>query len=417
MLESNSFSLAGLIRQHADSLTQGYSLSPHHWKVLNALKECRTGSLGHVVMRCDHCKSTHRFPLSCGNRHCPVCTAPKREAWRAKQCQDLLPVPYFHVVFTVPHVLNPLIRDNREQTYALLFSKAVEILQQFAEQVYGGRLGITAVLHTWGQALGDHYHLHLMIPGGVLKPGATPGEPPSWVAAKPNCLFPVKQLSLCFRGAFIRGLEELYEEGELSFHSREMRVRAEPGAFKNLLRMACRPKWNVFSEKSKATPKGAVNYLARYSQSVALNEGRVKRQVIGDSGSGEEVYTLAYHDNKDGKDKVMNLSGPALLKRFCLHILPAGFVRIRHYGFLANGQRQERLAEARQSIEASGLAEMPVAEEETEGEEAQACPKCREAGLRWLWTVCVLADGRRALITPTSGSRRKIKENAKLDTS
>lgn len=398
---STPFSLGALIRNHGHALAREWHLSPHHWKVLNALKECRTGSLGHVVMCCDHCNTHHAQPLSCGNRHCPQCTAPKREAWRAKQCDDLLPVPYYHLVFTLPHVLNPLIRDNREKTYALLFDKAVEILQQFAEQTYGGRLGITALLHTWGQALGDHYHLHLMIPGGVLIPAKDNLETSRWVPAKPNCLFPVRQLSLCFRAAYLQGLEQLYHDGQLEFHSEEMRVRAAPGAFKNLLRIAGRPKWNVFSEKSRRDPKGAVNYLARYSHRVALDEKRI-RPLPGKEGQ----LSLSYKDNRDGKHKEMILSGVALLKRFSLHILPAGFVRVRHYGMLANGHRQNRLEEARQAIAEAGI-EVPVKSKEKEVEDKKTCPKCQKPGLRWAWTIFNLADGRVLCITPNGGQSRK----------
>ena len=409
--KSKTFSLARLIREHASALAAEYSLSEHHWKVLNALKDCRTGALGHVVMDCEHCGARHTFPLSCGNRHCPQCTGPKRESWRAKQCQDLLPVPYFHLVFTLPHVLNPLIRDNREVMYTLLFAKTIEILQQFAEQTYGGRLGITAILHTWGQAMGDHYHLHLMIPGGVLRPSEKEGEAPTWVPAKKSRLFPVRQLALCFRGAFIKGVEKLYKEGKLEFHSREMKERVEPGAFQHLLRMAARPKWNVFSEKSRVTPVGALNYLARYSHRVAFDERRVS-ELVREKESGEKGYALAYRDNRDGKNKSMDFTGVGLLKRFSLHILPPGFVRVRHYGFLANGKRQERLEQARVSIEEQGLSEMATPESKnTSLITTQPCPKCQVHALRWVMTMCVTEEGRWVIITPATNEWRRRQES------
>ena len=396
------FSLAGLIRDFSGELARRCRLSSHHWKVLNTLKECRGGKLGTVVMYCEECGEDYDFNLSCGDRHCPRCSGARVEQWREAQSEALLPVPYYHLVFTLPHVLNALIRDNRKELYGLLFEKAVEVLQQFAEQEYGGKLGITAVLHTWGQTLCEHYHLHLLIPGGVWVEGEGEdgGEAGGrWRAGRASCLVPVRPVAECFRGAFLKGVEELYEAGGLSFHSEESRQRREAGAFRNWLQVAARPKWNVFSEKSRVGPAGAVNYLARYSHRVALSEGRVREVSPGQAGSpagqetGERAFELSYVDNRDGKAKKLVLSGVELLRRFAWHILPRGFVRVRHFGFLSAGTRARRLERIRGSIQAQGLAVMPapagkagaVARSGNQGR--VICPGCRRAPLRWLMTL------------------------------
>jgi hypothetical protein len=408
---SDKFSLSEWILRHAvDLAKEGYRLSAHQWKVLNALKECRSGNLGHVVMECDGCGEARRMPLSCGNRHCPRCTGPKREAWRNKQCEDLLPVPYYHLVFTVPHSLNALARDNREVFYNLLFEKAVDVLQQFARETYGGQLGITAVLHTWGEAMGDHYHLHLIVPGGALCAGEG-GAPPRWVPAKPNCLFPVRQLALCFRGALLAGLEERYNEGALEFHSEEMKGRATSGAFKNLLRVAARPKWNVFAEKSHSSAAGAVNYLARYSNRVALDERRVER-APGEAGEKGAVL-FSYKDNRDGKRKRARLSAAGLLARFALHILPPGFVRLRHYGILANGRRAKRLEEARASIREQGLATLATTHKPVALEAIAPCRRCGSDHSHWLMTVHLRSDGSHRIVASPRLVARRAESPAK----
>jgi hypothetical protein len=351
-------------------------LSPHQWKTLRALAACRTGALGGQVFYCPHCQREHVVAHSCRNRHCPQCQGAAAVDWLAQQAQALLPVPYFHLVFTLPHALNGLIRQNRAALFKLLFAAASQTLLEFGAQRLGAQLGITAVLHTWSQTLGDHYHLHCIVTGGGVA-----HDQGHWVATAPHYLFPVRALSRKFRGKYLAGLNALFAAGKLEFHG-ALAEGAAPAKFTALLRQAARPEWVVYAKRPFAGPEPMLAYLARYTHRVALSP----RRLLATDGAS---VTFAYKDYADGaRQKTMMLATAEFVRRFCLHVLPERFVKIRHSGLLGNRQKQTRLARARELL---GVAP-PLPEPEpkplpellrtptTEGTSA-CCPFCQRPGL------------------------------------
>jgi DNA-directed RNA polymerase subunit RPC12/RpoP len=349
------------------------SLPKQHWRILNALLACRTPVLGGHRYRCLECGRTHFVPHSCRNRHCPLCQGRAARDWLAKQEAALLPVPYFHLVFTLPHDLNPLIQQNQRALYNLLFSAASQTLLEFGQNRFQAQLGITAVLHTWSQTLLDHYHLHCIVTGGGL---ATDGS--QWVSVSPHFLFAVRALSLVFRGKFCAGLEQLYTEGQLQFHG-QLQPLAQPKAFQRLLRQAVRHKWTVYAKRPFAGPQQVLGYLSRYTHRVAISP---RRLLAWDET--QQTVTFAWKDYaEEAKPKTMTLELKEFLRRFCLHLLPERFVKIRHFGFLSNRQRKLRVAQARGLL--SQVASPPVpASPLPDPEPVSVCPHC---GSRWLLLI------------------------------
>jgi len=310
-------------------------LAPHQWKVLRALARCRTGALGAQLFQCTSCGRAHCVAHSCRDRHCPQCQGARAADWLEQQESALLPIPYFHWVFTLPHVLNGLLRQNRRALFGLLFDAASQTLLEFGQGRLQAQLGITAVLHTWSQTLLDHYHLHCIVTGGGVALDGT-----RWVSSPAHYLFPVRALSPMFRGKFLAGLRALFEAGALEFHG-QLAAMKTPRAFKALLREAADPGWVVYAKAPFAGPRQVLAYLSRYTHRVALSNRRLLWT------DGKEV-AFTYKDYaRQARPKTMTLAIDEFVRRFCLHILPARFVKIRHYGLLGNRQRQQRLARAR----------------------------------------------------------------------
>src|SRR5271169_3657458 len=314
------------------------SLPKHHWRILNALLACRTPALGGHRYRCLECGRSHFVPHSCRNRHCPLCQGQAAKDWLAKQQAALLPVPYFHLVFTLPHVLNPLVQQNQRALYTLLFSAASQTLLEFGRnRFHQAQLGITAVLHTWSQTLLDHYHLHCIVTGGGLCADGS-----QWVSAPPHFLFAVRALSAGFRAKFCAGLQQLYAQSRLQFYGK-LQPLAQPQAFKGLLRQAVGHKWVVYAKRPFAGPQQVLSYLSRYTHRVAISPRRLLAL-----DEPNQTVTFAWKDYADGaKRKIMTLGLKEFLRRFCLHLLPERFVKIRHFGFLSNRQRKIKVAQAR----------------------------------------------------------------------
>jgi hypothetical protein len=316
---------------------QTHRLPAHHWKVLRAIAACHTAALGGHQYRCAHCGEEHFVPHSCGNRHCPSCQGLNGARWLEQQTDQLLPIPYFHAVFTLPHELNPLIQHNQAAIYSLLFTSASATLLQLGRNNLRANLGITAVLHTWGQNLSDHYHLHCVVTGGGL---SLNGQ--SWVSLRPNWLFPVRALSTVFRAKFRDGLQELFDQGQLCFPSAEPGL-AQPAAFARWLAHLCRHKWVVYTKRPFAAPQAVLAYLCRYTHRVAITNSRLETLDLQNG-----TVTFRCKDYAHGsKLRSMTLSLEEFLRRFCLHILPPRFVKIRHYGLLSNRDRPARIAQAR----------------------------------------------------------------------
>jgi Putative transposase/Transposase zinc-binding domain len=341
------------------------SLPKHQWRILNALLACRTPALGGHRYRCQKCGRTHFVPHSCRNRHCPLCQGRSAREWLTKQKAALLPVPYFHLVFTLPHVLNPLIRQNQRVLYTLLFQAASDTLLTFGRQRFQAQLGITAVLHTWSQTLLDHYHLHCIVTGGGLSEDGA-----RWVRSPGHYLFAVPALAAVFRGKFCSSLERLYADGKLQFHG-QLGLLAQPGPFKNLLCQAVRHKWVVYAKRPFAGPQQVLAYLSRYTHRVAISPSRL----LALETQGQTV-TFAWKDYADGaKGKTMRLDLREFVRRFCLHLLPERFVKIRHFGFLSNRQRKNQVAQARRLLAQNARRKPPEPDTHSPAL-TRVCPHC-----------------------------------------
>jgi len=309
----SAFDLAQVIQRFGKEFEKKHSPNAYVKRTLGALLKCRTSALGGHVDKCDTCGHVRISYNSCRNRHCPKCQNTQREAWIQSRKADLIPVPYFHVVFTVPGKLNALFLYRPAMLYNLLFACVWETIAQFSYTKLHAETGMVAVLHTWGQNLSLHPHVHCVIPGGGIDYKGQWKQVNTSVNGK-VFLFNVKNLSVVFRGKFIRGLQKL------------MPVE------KPFIRQLYKDNWVVYAKEPFAGPTQVVEYLGRYTHKVAISNHRILN--IDDTG-----ILFRYLDYRDNKQKIMTLQGPEFLRRFCQHILPRGFVRIRHYGLLSTARR------------------------------------------------------------------------------
>lgn len=359
----------------------GHALRGVQRQALRAVIRCRTAELGGHVQRCDACCHQRIQYNSCRNRHCPKCQALARAAWLQKRESELLPVPYFHVVFTLPHALAPLALQNQRVIYGLLFQAAARTLVEIAADPrhLGAHVGCLMVLHTWGQNLMHHPHVHAIVTGGGLSPDGS-----RWIYGKCSqrrrpFFAPVKVLSRVFRGKFIHLLKQAFAAGRLAFHGQLQPLR-DPAVFEQRLNHAVRHDWVVYAKRPFSSPTCVLKYLARYTHGVAISNRRLVALHDGQ-------VSFRYKDYADQQQsKILTLQTPEFIRRFLLHTLPRGFVRIRYYGFLANRQRNERLEHCRRLL---GVAAEPteVAEEKALLAEAdpretcQRCPVCQHGKL------------------------------------
>lgn len=329
-----------VLRAALPAFAASHRLPAHHWKTLNALLRCHTAELGGHLYRCVDCGEDHFVAHSCRNRHCPSCQRATAQEWLQKQSGALLPVPYFHVVFTLPHSLNPLISQNQRQLYQLFFASASATLLEFGQHKLKAQIGLTAVLHTWSQTLLDHYHLHCIVTGGGLS-----FEGGRWKATSEHYLFPVRALSKMFQAKFRDGLRQLQGQGKLSFHGLLVPL-ANKAAFNLLVTALCAKPWVVYSKKPFAGPQAVLAYLSRYTHRVAIGNSRL---LALDQTAGTVIFRYKDYADKSRRKK-MELSLVEFLRRFCLHILPERFVKIRHYGLLGNRNRAGKIALARAQL-------------------------------------------------------------------
>lgn len=331
-------------------------------KVCRHLLTCHTPALGGLRLQCDHCDHPVVWYCSCRDRHCPQCQHRASRRWSERQQQVVLPVTYYHLVFTLPHELNGWAQLHPAVIYNLLFQCAWRTLKAFAADPkrLNGQLGMTAVLHTWGRNLSQHVHLHCLIPGGAL------GEDRQWHAAKSNYLFPVKALVRHFRGNLVSALRQARDAGQLH------RVR-EDGVNPVLNDLMCKD-WVVYSKPCITQPERIIGYLARYSHRIAISDQRLV--AMDDNG-----ITFRYRDTRSQKEITQTLATKEFIRRLLLHVLPNGFMRIRHYGWLANRCREQALASIR-AILAVPKTEAATAKEEESLNMAYPCPVCREGMLR-----------------------------------
>ncbi len=329
--------LAEIFRAHGAAYRATHSLSRAQRRAMQAIETCRTAALGGHRQTCDTCGAERLAYNSCRNRHCPKCQTLAKERWLAARRAELLPVEYFHVVFTLPHTLNALAQGNPRVLYTLLFRAVAATLTTFGRDPrhLGGNIGGTAILHTWGQNLSQHLHVHCVVPGGALSPG---GE--RWLSSPPGFLFPVRALALVFRGKYLAALQRAFDAGRLTFAG-SLTGRAAPAAFAAWLAALRQHDWVVYAKRPFAGPTQVLEYLGRYTHRVALSNNRLLSHADG-------VVRFRWRDYADGNRlKVMTLSAEEFIRRFLLHIVPRGFVRLRHFGFLANRTRRATLARCR----------------------------------------------------------------------
>jgi len=370
--------VADVFRQHAQDLP---TLCPEQAQVVRDIIRCRTAALGGHRLECDHCGHSEISYNSCRNRHCPKCQSLAKAQWLEARLADLLPVPYFHVVFAPPHTLNPLTWRNKRVLYNILFQAASETLREVAANPrhLGAQIGFIAVLHTWGQTLLDHAHLHCVVPGGALAPDRT-----AWIPCREGYFLPVQVLSIVFRGKFLNALENAFHNGDLRFPGAIALLR-DPAEFKRLLRSAAAIPWVVYAKAPFAGPEQVLDYLARYTHRVALSNDRLMKLEDGS-------VTFRYRDYADGnRVKRMTLTAPEFMRRFLLHTLPKRFVRIRHYGLLSNAARRDTIPLCRELL--GTPTEPPCADEENPapswqerlerltGVDPTLCPRCRQGRL------------------------------------
>lgn len=342
-------------------------------KVMSAIERCRTAALGGHVARCanDACGHTTIAYNSCRNRHCPKCQGAAARDWLADREAELLPVPYFHVVYTLPAPIADLAYTNKAVLYDILFKASAEATLTIAadKKRLGARVGITSVLHTWGSAMTHHPHVHMIVPGGGL-----PEDGERWIACRPGFFLPVRVLSRLFRRLVIEMLAAAYEAGKLAFHGQHAAL-AGADAFAAFLAPLRRCEWVVYAKKPFGGPEAVLAYLSRYTHRVAISNRRLV-------SANATTVTFKYKDYRtDGPErfKTMTVATGEFIRRFLIHVLPKGFHRIRHYGLLANGQRADNVAKARELLAAPA----PVAEPDPASPDADTpqvyprpCPCC-----------------------------------------
>ena len=316
--------LADILRAYGESYRRDHPLPVSHLKVIEAVERCRTATLGGHLERCDSCGFERPAYNSCRNRHGPKCQSLAKVKWLNKQKSEILPVGYFHLVFTLPHELNGLIRTNKKILLSHLFKAVGETLVDFGRTRLGGQIGFITVLHTWNQTLLDHFHLHCLVPAGALSL-----DQKRWSPARKNFLFPVTALSIVFRGKFLDLLKNACARNKLLFVGQSASL-ADPLAFKVLFNALRKKPWIVYAKKPFGSPVHVLDYLGRYTHRVALSNERILSAHNG-------KITFSYRDRKNhDQKKTMPLDAHEFIRRFLLHVIPKGFVRVRHFGFLAN---------------------------------------------------------------------------------
>jgi len=330
--------LADILRQFGPHYAQTHSVSPFEQRIIDDLIACRTARLGGHLEHCAQCGFERQAYNSCRNRHCPKCQTVTKMRWVEARRAELLPTPYFHTVLTLPHALNPLVLTNKRLLLGLLFRSASETLLDLGRRRLGGQLGATMVLHTWDQLLKPHFHLHALVPGGALADGR-----PAWKATPATFLFPVKALSTVFRAKYLDGLQGLYAEQALCFAGATLELEA-PNTFNRFVKRLRQKKWVVYAKPPFGGPEQTLSYLGRYTHRVAISNSRLLDL------QGEQIRFTFRNRQQGDRGEVAQLEAYTLIQRFLLHVLPSGFMRIRHYGLLANRCKAHALPRCRQAL-------------------------------------------------------------------
>ena len=366
--------VADIFRDHGPAWRQANAghVSLDQLKVMSAIESCRTAALGGHVLRCENCSHTQISYNSCRNRHCPKCQGAAAREWLAEREAELLPVPYFHVVFTLPARIADIAYQNKAMIYDLLFKASAETLITIAAdpEHLGARVGVLSVLHTWGSALTHHPHVHMIVPGGGFSLDGT-----SWVSCRPGFFLPVRVLSRLFRRLFLEKIVTAHAAGELQFFGEHAALR-ERKAFAAYLAPLRSREWVVYSKRPFGGPEDVLRYLARYTHRVAISNSRL----VACDDKGVTFKWKDYRLEGHERYKLMTLATHEFIRRFLIHVLPAGFHRIRSYGLLASGKRAENIARARQLLALPLLPVEAIKAATAKPDEPQApehpCPCC-----------------------------------------
>ena len=360
--EAKRLGVVHILETHIADYQRQYPLWPQHRKIVYDLLNCRTEYLGGHIDRCDRCGAMRIAYHSCRNRHCPTCQHMPRERWLAQRKREILSTRYFHVVFTLPHALNPIVLNNKKVMLTILFQAASRTLLAFGENTLGGKLGFIATLHTWDQKLNAHFHLHCLVAGGAVAPDGS-----RWISCKKNYLFNARALSLMFRGKFMDRMKKACQRQDLqltndNYHQLKAQLYKKP--------------WIVDVRDPVNNPAHVLEYLARYTHRVAIANSRIR--VLKDG-----MVTFSYKNRRKARTEALTITAVAFIRRFLLHSLPKRFVRIRHYGFLANRYRSKNLAAIRRLMALPEPSDAPVTTVEgllrqLTGIDITVCPCCQK---------------------------------------
>jgi len=370
-LDKPKYEIADIFNLYFNAYKSKHKLSLKQYKVVRNIRQCRTGKLGSHLLGCDHCDYQEISHNSCGDRHCPKCQYRLKVKWVDARLKELLPIPYYHVVFTLPHFFNDLFLYNKKILYDLFFKCASQTLETFAEdpKYLGAKLGYIGILHTWSQTIGQHIHLHFIVSGGGLSAAG------NWVSLryKSKFLFPVRALSKMFRGKFISRFKKLYQQKKLVIPESLSCLNQTP-VLEHYLKSVSQKKWMVYAKKPFSSPDEVVRYIGRYTHRIAISNYRIR-------SIDNHRVCFDYRDYKDGgKVKIMDLSSDEFIRRFLLHILPKGFKKIRFYGFWSNGIKKSTIKRIRQIL---GIGDELTKQYESEVIEKQKhlCPCCQKGFL------------------------------------
>lgn len=379
-MQRPSWEVADVLCRYGEAYRQdrGAYLPQSHLRVMRAIETCRTAALGGHVDACENCGVCQISYNSCRDRHCPKCQSRAKNRWLEARRSELLPVEYFHVVFTLPQEIAEIGLQNKRRIYNLLFQATAQTLRTITADPkhLGAEVGFLAVLHSWGQTLTFHPHLHCIVPGGGFDPSGQ-----RWIGCRPGFFLPVRVLSRFFRRTFLEALQSAYDKDQLDFHGRLAELQA-PDNFQTWLGPARQREWVVYAKPPFGGPEKVLDYLGRYTHRVAIANSRIVEVADGQ-------VTFRWRDYRHGKRlRTMTLAAEEFIRRFLLHVLPEGFVRIRHFGFLANRHRTEKIERARQLLASSHQtdAATPDHDEPTPSEppaeaDLRLCPECRQGQL------------------------------------
>lgn len=382
---SDRVEVADIFRKYIGQYRARFKMPLAHLKVAGAIMSCRTAYLGGHVQQCDQCGMELIAYNSCRNRHCPKCQCMNKERWLKARTAELLPTRYFHVIFTLPHVLNPVVLTNKAKMLSILFKSVSRTLLEFGRNNLEGQLGIIAVLHTWDQRLRDHFHLHCLVPAGALD-----FDKKQWRHCRKDFLFPVKALSPVFREKYLDDLRTAFKKKKLIFPGKTARLGTLRG-FKAWIDKCYTNQWVVNIRKPIDKPEYVLDYLGRYTHRVAISNNRIK-------AVEKNRVRFTYKNRNTGEIKIEDIEAVAFIRRFLLHVLPKGFMRIRHYGFLANRSKKINVPICRKLLGLS--ADLPeLVKESVEqvmmrltGEDIMLCPCCKQGRLMTVATIPMGTD-------------------------